>query len=840
MSLGVCLNDLHAQGKIGDERYEKLRPVYEELVDQYAARGMDDAAARSEATRRILDQADFELAERKRRTLLQAEKQAAWTGDAKRNADERGIFSMRWAKQWFVDMDNHRIAIAKQAHGMMAGMYEKHRRNIAGIVRNRSDLSDVLRELDGVDTGSVNAREIAETWTKTAEWLRSRFNAAGGHIAKMELWKLPQRHDMMLMVDAGEDAWKAFIRPLLDRKAMIDYDTGLPMSDAKLELVLSDAFKTIASDGWTKNQPGGVHPGAVGNSRAGHRVLHFLDAESWLKYAEEFGGYKQAPEAAIFDAMSTHVEGMARDIAAMERMGPNPAASLRFMEQSIQKNASESIRSAQSNREASRLRDLASSAEGEFKALFDEFTGRVNRPERRRVAMGFSIFRAQQTAAKLGSAVLSVGGDYGTMFTTARFNGLQGRKVMGRYISMLNPANAEDRQMAARTGLIADTWTGASSGAQRLLGEEILHEGARRMAQGVLRGTGMMYHTDIARQAFSLEMVGFLTQMRSRSFDQLEEPFANLLKRYNIDERRWELMRSTKGDQWKETEWLWPEKLAERDQGLADDYMRMLQAEANFAVPVPDLRARAIVSGTIGRHGTFLGEVIKSAFLFKGFPISIMAMHGNRMIDAGMSRGQVARSMATMLGARYAVPLLAYTTLGGALSLQVKEIARGRDPRPMDDPKFWAAAGLQGGGLGIFGDLLFADRTRIGGGIAQTLVGPGGQLYDNVVGRTVQNIGAMTDGDETTESKWGQQAAKIIMSETPGISAWYTRLAVERTLGDLLTEMTYDDPAARNRRLRGYAEEYGTDFWAPPGASADEYRTPDLSNALGNDEELVP
>jgi hypothetical protein len=207
------------------------------------------------------------------------------------------------------------------------------------------------------------------------------------------------------------------------------------------------------------------------------------------------------------------------------------------------------------------------------------------------------------------------------------------------------------------------------------------------------------------------------------------------------------------------------------------------------------------------------------------------------MLDEA-GRGAAARAVASAFVWRYGVSMMALTTLGGALSLQAKEVARGRDPQAMDDLKFWTKAGLQGGGLGIFGDLLGSAENRFGGGIAQTLLGPGAQFIDNTAGAVVRNAIAASDGDEETETRWKKDLAKVVMSETPGVSLWYTRLLVERTLGDLVTEWSYgEDADARYRRLEQYAAEQGTQFYAPPGQGLGGMRAPDWGNAFGGEVE---
>lgn len=821
MSLGACLLDLRTRGLISEARAKELQPVYDELVLQYEGR-YGRAAAESMATKKALDMASLDAMHKKRAVLLQAKAQGQWLG-AMRKASGNEALSRRVAEDMVVDMDNHRRAIRNQALQMNTAMLEKHRQGLRGKIRKPEEMLDTMAELFGRDTGNLNAKEIADSWRQTGEYLRSRFNAAGGRIAKLDSWALPQRHDMRSVRDAGFDTWRNTITPLLDRAKMLDRQTGEPMTDGRLELVLRDMWQSIGSDGWTDNKPGTIHAGALSNKRTDHRVLHFAGPEEWQAYAEQFGGGGTA-----HDAMISHIEAMSRDIAAMERMGPNPNATLTFQQDWLRKSAKDRMTPG---RAGDKENDAAETGANQLERLYNEFTGANNRPENRRLALGFSVLRSVQVAAKLGGALLSVGGDFGTLKHTAKYNGLPAAKMMGRYVSMLNPANTADRAQAARTVLMSDQWADGHAAQWRATGEEMAHEGARRLATGVLRMSGLVAHTDIARQAFGMEMVSHLTHQRNKDFGNLDPAFRKMLNRYGIGETRWQQLRSMQADSYKETDWLYPETVAKLDQKLADDYMRMIVTEADFAVPVPDLRTRALIGG-MAKKGTWGGEVVRSAFLFKGFPLTIMSMHGRRMLDEAGGK----RAVANMLVWRYGVQLMAMTTLGGALSIQLKEIANGRDPRDMTTAAFWGAAALQGGGLGIFGDMIKSTEQRFGGGIAATLMGPLAQTVDNVGSLTFGNAIRAAKGEETTV---GKDLAKIAMSETPGISLWYTRLMTDRLVGDLFHEWTFgEDVGDKYRRLEKYAEEQGTGYWAPPGAAYNsdiETSAPNFENMAGTD-----
>src|SRR3546814_11096217 len=55
------------------------------------------------------------------------------------------------------------------------------------------------------------------------------------------------------------------------------------------------------------------------------RVIHFRDGDAYLDYQQQFG------ERAIYDVMTGHVQGVDKDIAAIETFGPNPDHTFRML-----------------------------------------------------------------------------------------------------------------------------------------------------------------------------------------------------------------------------------------------------------------------------------------------------------------------------------------------------------------------------------------------------------------------------------------------------------------------------------------------------------------------------
>lgn len=792
MSVQPCIPDLLAKGLIPKKSAKTAQEAYDR---HYAAlrNSMSADAAMAEASERALKEMEGAAQQKKRHTVKQVMAQ-------------RRIEAEKPGTKLYEQVEFRRRSIRSQALARMTDVLATFRRDLIGNVRNKAQLMDLLREAFVEASGNANAREMAEAWGEVSEFLRKRFNAAGGNIGKIDRWGMPQSHDSRLVRAAGFEEWRDFLMPLLDRARMIDDRTGLPFDDGALEIALRDVFETIRTDGWAKRTAGGQGKASLASRHAEHRFLHFASADDWLAYAERFGSGN------AFDAMIGHVEAMSRDIAAMELLGPNPAATVNWHQDLVRKLAAEDTSPGAEGI------DKANSEAAMIERLWGELTGENRRPESRRLALGFSALRSLQTSAKLGGAVLSATTDLAFQTITRRYNSLPVAGMLGDYVKLLNPASAEDRLFATRAGLIAETWAQMAGGQHRYLNEELTSETARRLAEFTLRASGLNAWTDAGRWAFGMEFLNHLTLQRDKGFDQLDSTLRAAMERNGIDGARWDKIRTAPLVDHKGQGWILPQSIDDAD--TADALLEWILKETDYAVPTADLTTRAWMN-SVAPKGTWIGEVMRSALLFKSFGISMVIQQGRRILEQqnGWSRAQ------------YAAALILGTTAMGGLALQLKEVAKGRDPRPMGDSKFWSAAMLQGGGLGIYGDFLGSAENRYGGGITSTLAGPMAQTFSNVGDLTIGNIAKAARGEKTDV---GKDALRLIKQEMPGSSIWYSRLAFERIVLDELQQAV--DPNYRQawRRMERRAAENGQQIWWEPGEMGPD-RAPDLGNMFGND-----
>jgi len=820
MSFRQCIINAEAEGTITPEQAARAREIFDDEFEQIRADLGDDAAADA-AGRAAFDRLDAEAVKNRQQVRLQQAAARRIRAQTKNGTDFNAIADLieHFGARTWSSVTSRWKAIRGRAHARMARAILHFERDNVGRTRNKADLRNMVREAFGQDTGDASARALARSWSDSAEFLRKRFNAAGGAIASRSDWGLPQKHDSQAVRAVGLNDWLDYVRPRLDRARMVDELTGRPITDAALHKRLVEAYHAITTEGWSRRDASSVRGnGRLANTRADHRFMVFRDPDAWMEYQERFG------HADPFAAMMEHIDSLSRDIASMEILGPNPNATVRYLESLVERAAV--LDDAQTGgRSIDRAR-------GRIKVMRDMWamhSGSANAPVDGRLARWVGTAASLKVAAQLGSAMISAISDTGFTRIARRMVGMNSAVPLQRVLKLMMPGEGVDKLAAVRLGLIADGAANLGLAQARYAGEFVGHEWARQLADLTLRWSLLSPWTQAGRWSFGMEFMGFMADNAGRTFKDLPDELQQTLGRYGIDAGQWEAIRSTPMYEPKPgATFLRPDDIADRTDldpdaanSLADRVLEMVMTETEYAVPTASLRGRSFLVSQ-NQPGTFVGTLLRSFSMYKSFPSTVMILFTGRGAAVAAQAGSVAAG-------RYAAKVLITTTVLGALALQLKEISKGRDPRPMTSPEFWGAAMLQGGGLGIFGDFLGQDVNRFGGGLATTVGGPLTQLADDVRRLTVGNLMEIGQQEDTNAAG---EALRFIKGNTPGGSIWYLRLAYERLILDEVEEFIDPDARGRQRRLeRRYDRDYGQGYWWAPGDMTPE-RAPDLGNAL--------
>lgn len=827
MGMKDCIRSAQMQGKISLEDAQALYRRYDDI----ARRVLSPAAVRQQ----LIAEAEAVALEARRRDLLQETRRLELEQQVMGHTDSKGRAAPQDALPYliehhgqakFQDVEHKKLAILGQVHAKMEEVLHEFRKGgLSGELRRRNPemvarMENVVRELFGQSTGDTRAAQLSAAWHDVAESLRQRFNAAGGAIGKLEKWGMPQVHAQDALLAAGKDKWMGTIAPQLDRQRMKNPLTGEVMSDAELTQALDHVYDTIVSEGWNTRQPSSQPQGAgaLFKQHADHRFLIFKDADSWLAYQKDFG------EGDPFASMMGHLSMMARDIAAMEVLGPNPDAMLNYLRGLVQKQAPGA--------------DATTKGLHKLDEMWAHYRGSANMPVSGVMANTVAGARNLVSAAALGSASMSAVSDLGFSTIARGFVGIPVLKALSSYLKQFTTANTRE---AVRAGLILDSALHAMHQQARYIGSISGRTWTGYINDRVLTWSGLQAMTQAGKHAFGMDFQAFAADLARFAWDELEGQggggaFRRTLERHGFDAASWDQIRAAPQYQSHRgqgfvaaadatgTGFLRPAEIAGvAGQELADRYVSMILRETKFAVPESTIASRAVMVGT-NQPGTFVGELVRSAGQFKSFGVAVLMLQGGRIFRE-LAGGSKAR------GALYGGALLIVSTILGGVAMQLKEIANGRDPRRMDPldkmgRKFWGAAMLQGGGFGIYGDFLFADVNRFGGSLSGTVAGPMVDKLDNIRKLTIGNFIEFAEGKDKTN--FGRELSKFIRSNTPGQSLWFARQAWDRVLMDQLQYlMDKDAHTAFRRQVQRRQKEMGQEFWWRPGETAPR-RGPDL------------
>lgn len=718
-------------------------------------------------------------------------------------------------------VETTRKQILADALSMMEDVLWHFRQGSFGRRVNKADQRNLVKEVFGGDTGDAAAKAMAKAWNETAEYMRLRFNRAGGDIPKLENWGLPQtwnkRAIANFIAEQGRPAFKKRIFDGLAIDKIRDLDSGRQLSSAEIFDALDGVIDNMLTDGHISLDPSRAPKGKgkLGNQRRDGRFLHFRDAETWLDIQKEFGAGDP------FGAMMSHLSMMSRDIAALEELGSNPPATLAWLEQiALQEAAKRDLGrpSLVTKVKAGRAAPYVQRKIHAARVNWEHYTGGVNSPVSEFWADVGGNTRNVMTGAILGTATLAAVPTDVVFSTMARAytTGQHGNFVkafVGELTSRLS------RREAVQMGAGLDS-------AMSVFGEQARYAGtfagqawSNVLASQSLAVTGLTSWTRAGRHGFFVGALMDFGNLSDRNLVDLPDPVQRFFERYAVSEGDWDTIRTLpKIDNGA------PDFAALRGSGpdgerLATRFLAAVQADGEFAVPSGTIRARSLLIGN-SRPGTASGEFRRSAAMFMSFGVTLALTHGRRY-HAMFAGGHAAK------GASYASAMLMTLAFGGAVAIQLKQIAGGKDPRDMTDPDFWKAASLQGGGLGIWGDFFFADLNRFGGSIPMTAGGPGVGLVNDLREGVLGNL-AKGDFQGMAQDMTGLGGRMV-----PGSNTWYLKAAWDRLVEDNLRRLTDPDAeAAFRRRERSAQRDYGQKYFWAPGDMAPE-RAPDLAAALG-------
>lgn len=751
-----------------------------------------------------------------------------------------------------------RQAYSRRYIGAMFAEVHGSKPELLGMLRDGKLDADVLSEMmelrkDGTPgkTGNKDAQYLAKVFAKFAELGRTDINRLGGSIGKLDGWAGVQLHDEIKLIGAGKKPWVGRIATLLDMERT--FPEGV--SPAEATQILEGIYDTIItgiSNAPTAREKGArVSPSQIAKSLGKSRVLHFKDAAATLAYREEFG------YGNTISGMISHLGNMARVAANMEVLGPNPEVMFQSVAASLQRHVSRdpTLTDRQRKNQAKSIDTQA----GALRTALDISTGAFSRPTTSGVTFAniSADIRAWQSISKLGGALLSSFTDAFSAASAAQFRGSNYFTAIAQQFGGI--IQGRPRGEAAEIGfLIGEGFDGFIG---RVVSPHAAQDGpvgaTGRLLETFFRWNGLTWWTDNMRGTAGRVIAAEMGMRAKAAYGDLPGAYRHVLGMHGIDEVRWNVIRAAETRNVNGASYITPDrirelpdrhfaplvqdrldaarkasrvdeakssrvkadrqaKLDEAVAGIMSDarrdvelsVLRFVADETSYGVITTDAKTQrwANFSQPGSRPGTLGGEALRFMMQFKGFPLAFT----DRVVGrAAVGHRKGAGVQGGLERLAHIGSLVAGMTIAGYMSMTAKDIVKGYwPPRDPGDPRTWIAAMQQGGAWGIYGDFLFSQTNRFGGGLMSTLAGPTlGTAADAaqiaLEGRDYAL--ATASGDEGRFSS--ANMLSLAIGNTPFANLYYIKPSADWLILQTLREMA--SPGYIRRQQKKRLTEYG-------------------------------
>lgn len=583
---------------------------------------------------------------------------------------------------------------------------------------------NIIEELLAIQTGKKTGKSqspdsvaIANILNKHQTVWTNKLNDYGADLDPNFSSLLSVSHDIPKLIEGGVKAaskqkWMTFIKPLLNWERMVGSDTP--------EKFLSDLFDSLLSGKHLdfENPVSEKLATSLAEKIKSKRYLQFKDADGYMAYNTKYG-YGNLRESFHYGLVNT-----ASNFALVKRLGTSSRQTAIDSIKDIMKlySGSNNLSAIESFRTTG-LDGLPPSTSH----LMAEIFGDTKKPVNYTMAKWAATIRNIESMAKLGMALISSFSDIHNVAYEATFQGRKYHEALGEsftslYKNLLNLRGPEERRMLAALGVVSDAIPGLIM--ERHGMDSSVPGDLAKHLQTFFNMNGLRWWTDSLREAQALGMANYLGDHISTktSWTDLPQATKQILNAYNLGEKAWRVLSKVEIDGVKNKKFLTIESIERLDDNLfeglnkedfLDDYRRYIIDRSNTGAIIPSFHEKALWRhGT--QPGTIEGEAARMIGQFKSFPISIINKSLNKMIYAkgGANNAFDAFMNGSMDKVGLVNTMITMTSIG-YISMTLKDYLKGRNPREFNAEALGLAF-IQGGGAGLYGDLIFSDATKYG------------------------------------------------------------------------------------------------------------------------------
>jgi hypothetical protein len=655
---------------------------------------------------------------------------------------------------------------------------------------------EIYQELDALQrgaqpgaSGSQHAVEIAKAVHAVQSKMLELKKAYNPYLEEAKDYLIKRFHDRSKVsaVSAEEwvtDAMKAFgqksfpeLKP--EEKVAVFQSIYERIKDGSYGSIVDDS----ASDKFITVQGTG---GNIMRKMSRGRTLQANDWSAAFDYNQKYG------YGSVEQTVTATINSAARDIAILDKFGPNP--------QGMYEGVYARVRGRASAEERLALEQAKPSLDRSFRAA----SGSLNAPARGQYAKWAQGAMTLQYLAKNGGAIFRSLPDLAVAAGMVR--GLNGKTVFQNAGEIAVEYAKAFADSSHRNAALEDLWMFSHSSMQNLMREFGAPDQAGKlgkMAELYSPLTLLPRHVESMRAATGIVVSRQLAKMADLAHADLPATWKDGLLRYGIREPEWDVLRHAvedwgsmkRGETPVTMKFLNADGVDQIPAEFVENYLRKSgQLEGDASKRVIDL-ARTQLSYKLGAlinehadYGSTTPGTRQRAFMYRGAdandPMGIAlrlmwqfksaALTTSDAFRRSYFSGEGLKGDWSGVSQTFIMSMFLWT-----LGEYASQLTAGKTPEDPTSPGFISRAVVGSGAGGMFGEILLseADRQGVSGvstGILKNLAGP-------VVGSAVDAAGIAAQGAKATfgdreKAPWSQ-LAQWALSQAPGQNLFYTKAA---------------------------------------------------------------
>ena len=639
-------------------------------------------------------------------------------------------------------------------------------RALRKMIQSRAFQNDLVKELypfnGTMKTGNEIAFKMAKSIVEAKRRIIVELNRSGVAVRYRADHVATQWHDPYKMAKRGKKGWIKDVQGLIDwektklknvPKIHLSPGVVLPGHKMTIDEYLGKVFdgRTKASKQYDTSKFRMTE--SVGEQFEHGREIIFKDADHWVRYNELYG--HQSPIHAIFNDL----EVQSNRSILMDFMGPDPHETFQSMVDEIKvKMQSEG-------------KSMSAWAEDAFRSRFAQLTGEAFIVGRPGLAKWVNMISGLNILSKLGKSALSSLTDIATAGMTLNHMGVHFPSAYAGLLKNIGSgaSEAERKYIYRMLGVGSDSILG--SAASRFTIYDAIPGMMSDAVDKFFHINGLNAWTDWAREGFSAMASMHFAKNLKTGWNNLGGDFKRVVQQYGIDESDWSRLQEIgsfkisdliknepdlKGTNFPNERFITPDWILQKgttgDSRLSDKLSLFFVNESRIGVPEIGAGDRAMMMRTFQR-GTIPGAVMQGFMQMRTYQVAMFNNLAPRIYEMGMP-AMTGHTVAAM-GFGYA-------------SMSLKDLARGLEPRPLDDPRTYFDMLRQSGVLGFMGDGLAAEYGSYYGKLDEEIMGAHYSTY--------KDFGTLFS-DMLEDKELGWEGWKALKSNTPYANLFYTEWA---------------------------------------------------------------